>query len=154
MPSELKIVTFNIGKERFGLDIMNVDAVIEYEETTKLPNASDYFEGVINYRNEEVLPIINLRRKFKMPDFEDKSHAKVIVLKIDQRRVGIMVDDVKNVRSIDPDLINEKPNIGGMRGADFISGIARLEDGMLVILDIDKLITEEEKIAIDEVINN
>jgi purine-binding chemotaxis protein CheW len=88
-----------------------------------------------------------------MPDFEDKSHAKVIVLKIDQRRVGIMVDDVKNVRSIDPNLINEKPNIGGMRGADFISGIARLEDGMLVILDIDKLITEEEKIAIDEVIN-
>ncbi len=154
MPSELKIVTFNIGKERFGLDIMNVDAVIEYEETTKLPNASDYFEGVINYRNEEVLPIINLRRKFKMPDFEDKSHAKVIVLKINQRRVGIMVDDVKNVRSIDPNLINEKPNIGGMRGADFISGIARLEDGMLVILDIDKLITEEEKIAIDEVINN
>ncbi|PNR97487.1 chemotaxis protein W [Petrotoga miotherma DSM 10691] len=154
MPSELKIVTFNIGKEKFGLDIMNVDAVIEYEETTKLPNASDYFEGVINYRNEEVLPIINLRRKFKMPDFEDKSHAKVIVLKIDQRRVGIMVDDVKNVRSIDPNLINEKPNIGGMRGADFISGIARLEDGMLVILDIDKLITEEEKIAIDEVINN
>ncbi|HBT50978.1 MAG TPA: chemotaxis protein CheW [Petrotoga sp.] len=154
MPSELKIVTFNIGKEKFGLDIMNVDAVIEYEETTKLPNASDYFEGVINYRNEEVLPIINLRRKFKMPNFEDKSHAKVIVLKIDQRRVGIMVDDVKNVRSIDPNLINEKPNIGGMRGADFISGIARLQDGMLVILDIDKLITEEEKIAIDEVISN
>ncbi|PNR97989.1 chemotaxis protein CheW [Petrotoga olearia] len=154
MPSELKIVTFNIGKEKFGLDIMNVDAVIEYEETTKLPNASDYFEGVINYRNEEVLPIINLRRKFKMPNFEDKSHSKVIVLKIDQRRVGIMVDDVKNVRSIDPNLINEKPNIGGMRGADFISGIARLEDGMLVILDIDKLITEEEKIAIDEVISN
>ncbi|MBL5980989.1 chemotaxis protein W [Petrotoga sp. 9T1HF07.CasAA.8.2] len=154
MPSELKIVTFNIGKEKFGLDIMNVDAVIEYEETTKLPNASDYFEGVINYRNEEVLPIINLRRKFKMSDFEDRSHAKVIVLKIDQRRVGIMVDDVKNVRSIDPNLINEKPNIGGMRGADFISGIARLEDGMLVILDIDKLLTEEEKIAIDEVINN
>jgi purine-binding chemotaxis protein CheW len=154
MPSELKIVTFNIGKERFGLDIMNVDAVIEHEETTKLPNASDYFEGVINYRNEEVLPIINLRRKFKMPDFEDKTLAKVIVLKINQRRVGIMVDDVKNVRSIDPNLINEKPNIGGMRGAAFISGIARLEDGMLVILDIDKLITEEEKIAIDEVINN
>ncbi|POZ91566.1 chemotaxis protein CheW [Petrotoga sp. SL27] len=154
MPSELKIVTFNIGKERFGLDIMNVDAVIEYQETTKLPNASDYFEGVINYRNEEVLPIINLRRKFKLPDFEDKSLAKVIVLKIDQRRVGIMVDDVKNVRSIDPNLINEKPNIGGMRGADFISGIARLEDGMLVILDIDKLLTEEEKIAIDEVISN
>ncbi|PNR94219.1 chemotaxis protein CheW [Petrotoga sp. HWH.PT.55.6.1] len=154
MPSELKIVTFNIGKEKFGLDIMNVDAVIEYEETTKLPNASDYFEGVINYRNEEVLPIINLRRKFKMSDFEDRSHAKVIVLKIDQRRVGIMVDDVKNVRSIDPNLINEKPNIGGMRGADFISGIARLEDGMLVILDIDKLLTEEEKIAIDKVINN
>ncbi|ABX31130.1 CheW protein [Petrotoga mobilis SJ95] len=154
MPSELKIVTFNIGKEKFGLDIMNVDAVIEYEETTKLPNASDYFEGVINYRNEEVLPIINLRRKFKMSDFEDRSHAKVIVLKIDQRRVGIMVDDVKNVRSIDPNLINEKPNIGGMRGADFISGIARLEDGMLVILDIDKLLTEEEKVAIDEVINN
>lgn len=154
MPSELKIVTFNIGKEKFGLDIMNVDAVIEYEDTTKLPNTSDYFEGVMNYRNEEVLPIINLRKKFKMPDFEDKSHAKVIVLKIDQRRVGIMVDDVKNVRSIDPNLINEKPNIGGMHGADFISGIARLEDGMLVILDIDKLITEEEKIAIDEVISN
>ncbi|MFA6842428.1 MAG: chemotaxis protein CheW, partial [Defluviitoga tunisiensis] len=65
MSSEIKIVTFTLGKEKFGLDIMNVDAVIEYEDTTKLPNTSDYFEGIINYRDEEVLPIINLRKKFK-----------------------------------------------------------------------------------------
>ncbi len=63
MSSEIKIVTFTLGKEKFGLDIMNVDAVIEYEDTTKLPNTSDYFEGIINYRDEEVLPIINLRKK-------------------------------------------------------------------------------------------
>jgi purine-binding chemotaxis protein CheW len=154
MESELKIVTFNIGKDKFGLDIMKVDAVIEYEEATTLPNTSDYFEGIINYRNEEVLPIINLRKKFRMPDFDDKTRVKVIVLKIDERKVGIMVDDVKNVRSINQDLIDEKPKIGGIRQADFISGIARLEDGMLIVLDIDKLITKEEKIAIDEVVTD
>ncbi len=69
MSSEIKIVTFTLGKEKFGLDIMNVDAVIEYEDTTKLPNTSDYFEGIINYRDEEVLPIINLRKKIQAPRF-------------------------------------------------------------------------------------
>ena len=154
MSSEIKIVTFTLGKEKFGLDIMNVDAVIEYEDTTKLPNTSDYFEGIINYRDEEVLPIINLRKKFKLPDFENKSHAKVIVVKIGDKKVGIMVDDVKNVRSINSSLIEEKPNIGGLRGAKFISGIARLDEGMLTILDIDKLISEEDKIEINEMVNS
>src|SRR5690606_30564656 len=103
---------------------------------------------------EEVLPIINLRKKFKLPDFENKSHAKVIVVKIGDKKVGIMVDDVKNVRSINSSLIEEKPNIGGLRGAKFISGIARLDEGMLIILDIDKLISEEDKIEINEMVNS
>ena len=154
MSSEIKIVTFTLGKEKFGLDIMNVDAVIEYEDTTKLPNTSDYFEGIINYRDEEVLPIINLRKKFKLLDFENKTHAKVIVVKIGDKKVGMMVDDVKNVRSINSNLIEEKPNIGGLSGAKFISGIARLDEGMLIILDIDKLISEEDKIEINEMVNS
>lgn len=154
MGTELKVVTFSLGKEKYGLDIMHVDAVIEYQESTKLPNTLDYFEGIIDYRNEEVLPIINLRKKFKMPDFPDKNKSKVIVVKLDERKVGIMVDDVKNVRSIDSDLIEEKPEVGGIKGATFISGIARLEDSMLVILDIDKLITQEEKVEIEQIVNS
>ncbi|MDK2945536.1 chemotaxis protein CheW [Geotoga petraea] len=151
MATDMKIVTFNLGKEKFGLDIMKIDAVTEYEEVTVIPHVADYLEGVINFRKEEVLPLVNMRRKFKFPDFQEKSKCKVIVIKVGQRKIGIMVDDVKEVKTISTDLIEEKPDVGGMNNVNFISGIARLEDEMLIILDVDKLLNSEEKMSLDQV---
>ena len=68
-----------------------------------------------------------------------------------QRKIGIMVDDVKEVKTISSDLIEEKPDVGGMNNVNFISGIARLEDEMLIILDVDKLLSSEEKMSLDQV---
>ncbi|MDO7976665.1 chemotaxis protein CheW [Oceanotoga sp. DSM 15011] len=154
MGTDLKIVTFNLGKEKFGLDIMKIDAVAEYEEVTEIPDVADYLEGVIDFRKKEVLPLVNLRKKFKIQDFSDKTKCKVIVIKMESRKIGMMVDDVKEVKSINSELIEEKPEVGGMHRVNFISGIARLEDEMLIILDVDKLLTTEEKLSLEQVVNN
>lgn len=152
MDSEIKIVTFDLGNEKFGLDIMKIDAIAEYQEVTVLPHVSDYLEGVINFREEYVLPLINMRKKFDLPDFDDKTKCKVMVIKMEGRNIGIMVDDVKEVKSIDSKIIEETPDVGGMSKVKFISGIARLGDKMLIILDVDKLLTSDEKMSLDEVI--
>ena len=85
--AEIKIVTFSLGKEKYGLDIMKIDAVAEFEEVTSLPQTADFIEGIINFRKREVLPLINLRRKFKLPDFENKELSKVIVIKMKDRKI-------------------------------------------------------------------
>lgn len=152
MSTELKIVTFNLGKERFALDIMKIDTVAEYEEVTELPHVSDYLEGVINFRKEMVLPLVNMRRKFNMPDFQDKTKCKVLVIKLESRKIGIMVDDVKEVKGISSSCVEETPDVGGMKNVNFISGIARLDEEMLIILDVDKLLTAEEKMELESVV--
>jgi purine-binding chemotaxis protein CheW len=152
--AEIKIVTFSLGKEKYGLDIMKIDAVAEFEEVTSLPQTADFIEGIINFRKREVLPLINLRRKFKLPDFENKELSKVIVIKMKDRKIGVMVDEVKEVMSLSPDKIEEKPSVGGMRNTQFISGIAKIDNHMIIILDINKLLTEEEKIEISEVVSS
>ncbi|OQY10678.1 MAG: chemotaxis protein CheW, partial [Marinitoga sp. 4572_148] len=81
MSIELKAVSFRVEEEKFAIDINHVDTVIEYQKTTKIPEASDYVEGIVNFR-DGVLPIINLRLKFKYPQFEDISKAKILVVKI------------------------------------------------------------------------
>jgi len=154
MSTEIQIVTFNLGKEKFGLDIMKIDTVAEYEEVTVIPHVADYLEGVINFRKQQVLPIVNMRSKFNLPPFEDKTKCKVIVLKIGEKRIGIMVDDVKEVKSITSSLIEEKPDIGGMKNVNYISGIARLEEEILIILDVDKLLTTEEKMELDKLVKS
>ena len=152
--TEVKIVTFNLGKEKYGLDIMKIDAVADYEEVTVLPQAADYVEGIINFRKREVLPLINLRKKFKMKDFADKTKSKVIVIKMENKKIGAMVDEVKEVMTIPANVLEETPDIGGLKNSRFISGVARLNNEMIIILDIDKLLTEEEKIELSGIVEN
>lgn len=152
--AEIKLVTFSLGKEKYGLDIMKIDAVAEYQEVTSLPHAANFIEGIINFRKREVLPLINLRIKFNLPDFENKEESKVIVIKTKDRKIGILVDEVKEVMSLSPEVIEEKPKVGGMKKTHFISGIAKLENQMIVILDINKLLTEEEIVEIKEAVSN
>ncbi|BBE31996.1 chemotaxis protein CheW [Tepiditoga spiralis] len=152
MSTEIKIVTFNLGNEKFALDIMKIDTVAEYEDVTVIPHVADYVEGVINFRKEFVLPLINMRKKFKLPDFEDKSKCKILIIKQEDRKIGIMIDDVKEVKNISSDSIEETPAVGGMNNIRFISGIARLDNEMLIILDMDKLLTAEEKMELDSLV--
>ncbi len=146
---EAKMLTFYLGEEVFAIDIMKVERVKEYEKTTKVPNISDYVEGIINLMGE-VVPIVNLRKKFLMEDYEDKLKTKIIVVKLDNgKKIGFLVDDVKEVLNVTDDIIEEPPtHVGGMSKVKFIFGVAKLEGQMVLILDVDKILTTEEQLSL------
>ncbi|MBM7559164.1 chemotaxis protein CheW [Marinitoga litoralis] len=151
MSVELKVVSFNVCEERFAIDINHVDTVIEYKKTTKVPETSDYIEGIVNFRNE-VLPIINLRLKFNYTNFEDKSKSKVLVVKIEDKKFGLMVDEVKEVMNINQEQLEEPPSVGG-NNADYISGIIKTNDNMIFLIDVEKILSKAEKIELNKIIN-
>ncbi|MGQ9856960.1 MAG: chemotaxis protein CheW [Fervidobacterium sp.] len=146
---ELKFLTFHLGKEVFAINIMKVERVKEYEKTTRMPNIADYVEGIINLMGE-IIPIINLRKKFMLPDFENKEKTKIIVVKLENgKKVGFLVDDVREVLTVTEDTIDEPPaHVAGMANAKFISGVIKLPNEMILTLEVDSLLTSEEKVAL------
>ncbi|GAB6189273.1 chemotaxis protein CheW [Marinitoga arctica] len=150
MSIELKAVSFRIEDERFAIDINHVDTVIEYQKTTKIPEASDFIEGIVNFR-DGVLPIINLRVKFKYPQFEDINKAKILVVKIGEKKFGLIVDEVKEVINVKQEQLEEAPDVGGTQ-AEYISGIIKMDDGMIFLIDVEKILSAKEKIELEKVI--
>ncbi|ODN30065.1 chemotaxis protein CheW [Fervidobacterium thailandense] len=146
---ELKFLTFHIGEEVFAINIMKVERVKEYEKTTKVPNIADYVEGIINLMGE-LIPIINMRKKFMLPDFENKEKSKIIVVKLENgKKVGLLVDDVREVLTVTEEQIDEPPaHVGGMSNIKFISGVIKLPNEMVLTLEVDNLLTAEEKLAL------
>ena len=148
----IKVVTFYIGEELFAIDINHIDMVVDYNKAIKIPEAIDYIEGIVNIRGE-VMPLINLRKKFVLPDFEDKSKAKIIIVKIDNQKIGLLVDDVKEVTSVEQSEINETPDLEGVK-VDYLSGIIKKGDTMILLVDVLKLLSTAEKMKIEEVMKN
>jgi len=146
---ELKFLTFHLGNEVFAINIMKVERVKEYEKTTKMPNIADYVEGIINLMGE-VVPIINLRKKFMLEEFSNKEKSKIIVVKLENgKKVGFLVDDVREVLTVTEEVIDEPPaHVAGMANAKFISGVIKLPNEMVLTLEVDNLLTSEEKIAL------
>lgn len=146
---ELKFLTFHLGNEVFAINIMKVERVKEYEKTTQMPNIADYVEGIINLMGE-IVPIVNLRKKFLLQDFPNKEKSKIIVVKMENgKKVGFLVDDVREVLTVTEDVIDEPPaHIAGMSNAKFISGVIKLPNEMVLTLEVDNLLTSAEKIAL------
>lgn len=150
MAIELKAVSFNIDDEKFAIDINHVDTIIEYQKATKIPEALDFVEGIVNFR-DGVLPIINLRIKFNYQPFEDKYKAKVLVVKMGDRKYGLLVDEVKEVMNILQEQIEEAPAIGGVK-ADYISGIVKVDNDMIFLIDVEKILSSEEKLELEKIV--
>ena len=152
---EFKIVSFVLGDEEFGVDIMKIDSIVELGKLTKIPESADYVEGVMNFRGT-VIPVINLRRKFYMEDLPEdaKKKSKVIVVNLDDRKVGFMVDDVREVLTITDEQLEEPPEEVGGVGRAYVLGIAKMGESMMIILDIDKVLSAEEKLEIGRLVEN
>ena len=152
---EFKIVSFVLGDEEFGVDIMKIDSIVELGKLTKIPESADYVEGVMNFRGT-VIPVINLRRKFYMEDLPEdaKKRSKVIVVNLDDRKVGFMVDDVREVLTITDEQLEEPPDEVGGVGRSYVLGIAKMGESMMIILDIDKVLSAEEKLEIGRLVEN
>jgi purine-binding chemotaxis protein CheW len=135
----LQLVSFNIGDEEFGVDILQVQEINRMLEVTRLPCAPEYVDGVINLRGK-VIPIINLRRRFGMERKERDKHTRIVVVDISNRIVGFEVDAVREVLRISRSVTEPPPMIMGGVREEYITGVGKLDDRLLILLDLEKVL--------------
>ncbi len=139
----LQLVTFHLGEEEYAVDILKVQEINRMKEITKVPNAPYYVEGVINLRGK-VIPVVCLRKMFGMAEREDKTQQKIMIMDIQGVTIGIVVDSVSEVLRIPASIVESAPPMTYSVNSEFISGIAKLEDRLIILLDMDRLIGKEE----------
>lgn len=139
----LQLVTFSIGEEEFGVDILKVQEIIRIMEITKVPRAPRFVEGVINLRGK-VIPIIDLRRRFGLDNKSHDKHTRIIVIEINNMIVGFVVDSVSEVLRIPTDTVEPPPPVAAGVESEYISGVGKLQDRLLILLDLDRLLSGTE----------
>ncbi|RCV90892.1 chemotaxis protein CheW [Billgrantia montanilacus] len=145
-----EFLVFSLGEEEYAVDILKVQEIRGYENVTRIANAPDFIKGVTNLRGV-IVPIVDLRIKFHLDKVEYGGQTVVIVVNVEDRVVGIVVDGVSDVMTLSPDQIKPAPEFGVTLSSDFLSGLGSLEDRMLVIVDIDKLLTSDEMELVERV---
>lgn len=144
LEKELQVVVLNVGGEEFGVSIMNVHEIIRMVPVTKLPNSSRFVEGVINLRGN-VIPIVDLRKRFGSSQIEQGEECRIVVVNPNDQVVGVIVDGVSEVLKIPNSEIDPPPTVV-TNGTDFITGIGKVGERLLIILDINKLFSTDEVI--------
>jgi purine-binding chemotaxis protein CheW len=148
--SLLQLVTFNISEEEFGVDILKVQEIIRTMEITKVPRAPEFVEGVINLRGK-VIPILDLRRRFGMQARPHDKQTRIIVIELGSMIVGFVVDGVSEVLRISASTVEPPPAVVSGLESEYISGVGKLEDRLLILLDLNKLLSTSEKNALEGV---
>lgn len=139
----LQLVTFSTGDEEFGVDILRVQEIIRTMAITKVPKAPEFVEGVINLRGK-VIPIIDLRRRFGLQPKEHDKHTRIIVIEINTMIVGFVVDSVSEVLRIPASTVEPPPPVVAGLESEYISGVGKLEDRLLILLDLDRLLSRAD----------
>ena len=138
-----EFLTFTLGEEEFGVDILKVQEIRGYDTVTRIPDTPDYIKGVINLRGT-IVPVVDMRLKFKLAKAEYDSFTVMIILNVDKRVVGIVVDSVSDVIGLTTEQLRPPPEFGRAVDAQFLTGIGAVEDRMLILVDIEKLLRSEE----------
>ncbi|GAK55818.1 CheW protein [Candidatus Vecturithrix granuli] len=149
--SEVQLVSFLLGEEEFGADILMVQEIIRMQPITRVPNAPHFVEGVINLRGK-VIPIVDLRKRLHIDGITDKKKMRVIVVEVDTKMTGFIVDAVSQVLRIPKSTIEPPPSIviAGI-DSEYITGVSKLGEKLLILLDFSKILTTREKKALHEV---
>lgn len=144
---ELQLVSFNIGSEEFGVEILKVQEINRMVEITRVPQAPHYVEGVINLRGK-VIPIIDLRKRFSLEVKEYDKNTRIVVVDINGNIMGMIVDAVSEVLRLSSSTIEPPPEIVTGVNAEYIKGVAKLEDRLLIFLDLSKVVDASELAAL------
>lgn len=138
-----RFLTFQVGKESFGIEIRYVIEIVGLQELTEMPEMPEYIKGIINLRGK-IIPVMDVRVRFGMPsrDFDDRT--SIIVVDFNGLSVGLVIDSVSDVLTIDESQIMEKPEISGRNGRGYISSIGRLDNQVILLVDCGKLLNPEE----------
>ncbi len=143
----LQFVTFKLAAEKYGVNILKVQEINNIKDFAKIPHAPPYVEGAINLRGK-VIPVLNLRKKFGIEAKTLDDYTKIVIMNVRGHTMGILVDAVSEVLRIPQSVIMPAPPVASEVKAEFIYGIAKLEQGLIIILDMDKLLGREEHDAV------
>lgn len=143
-------LTFVLGTEEYGLDILKVQEIRGYDAVTQIANTPDFIKGVVNLRGK-IVPIVDLRIKFNLGKVEYNEFTVVIILNLNGRVVGIVVDGVSDVMALKEEQLRDVPSLVTNIDTKYIVGLATVEEQMLILVDIEKLMKSEEMELIDSV---
>ncbi|AVR96541.1 chemotaxis protein CheW [Pseudoduganella armeniaca] len=141
LPSEY--LAFTLGKEEYGIDIQKVSEIRSYENPTRIASAPEFVKGVLNLRGI-IVPIVDMRIRFALGTPDYGPFTVVIILNIGTRVVGMVVDAVSDVTTLTPEQIKAAPDMGSTLNTEHIVGLGTVEERMLILVDIDKLMSSEE----------
>ena len=149
--AEMQLVVFELGDESFGVDISRVQDINRMQEITEIPHAPESVVGVINLRGR-VIPVIDLRKRFGLPDAVHTKDTRIVVVHLEGNLIGVIVDAVSQVLRIPADIV--EPPSPVLAGVDsrYLRGIAKLDDKLVILLDLDYVLSRREQEAISEVL--
>ena len=145
----LEYLTFTLGAEEYGVDILNVQEIRGYEKPTIIANAPKYIKGVVNLRGA-IVPILDMRIKLELGRAEYDQFTVVIILNVAGRVVGMVVDSVSDVIALVPDQIKSAPALSGSFETEYITGLGTVDDRMLILVDIEKLMSASDMGLVEE----
>ncbi|CAN7695857.1 chemotaxis protein CheW [Pseudoduganella sp. LjRoot289] len=144
----LEFLAFTLGEEEYGVDIQKVQELRGYEAVTRIANAPEFIKGVVNLRGI-IVPIIDMRIKFNLGTPTYDQFTVVIILNIDGRLMGMVVDSVSDVITLTAEQVKPAPEMGALPDTDYLIGLGAVEERMLILVDIDKLMSSDEVGLID-----
>lgn len=139
----LQWVTFRLEDETYGINVMQVQEVLRYTEIAPVPGAPSYVLGIINLRGN-VVTVIDTRLRFGLTAADTTDHTRIVVIEVDNQVVGILVDAVAEVVYLSQSEIETTPNVGNDESAKFIQGVCHKNDQLLILVDLEKLLSDEE----------
>jgi purine-binding chemotaxis protein CheW len=145
-----EFLSFKLGQEEYCLDILSVQEIRGYDTVTAIANTPDFIKGVINLRGN-IVPIVDLRIKFRLSDARYDATTIVIILNLNRKMIGIVVDSVSDVIALPLDSIREAPRFGSAINTEFISGMATIDERMLIVVDIQRLMSSDDLQLIEQV---
>jgi purine-binding chemotaxis protein CheW len=150
---ENQFVIFRVGRENYGINVMEVNEIITLNnlDITEIPKSPDYVLGVVNLRGN-VIPLIDLRKKLGIP-IEPNDNEVAVIVEVKEKIMGIVVDGVNSVTSIPVEDIKKSPHFGSRLKTDFIKGLGKYEEKLVIIVDIDKVLTASEVELLNETLN-
>ena len=141
-------LTFTLGDEEYGVDILKVQEIRGYDSVTRLPDAPPWIKGVINLRGT-IVPVVDLRIRFRLGEPVYDAFTVMIILNVSGRVVGMVVDSVSDVTQLNPDTIRPSPELGAGMDSRYIAGMGTVEQRMLILLDIERLMLSPEMALVD-----
>lgn len=149
---ENKFLTFSISDETYGINILSVVEIIQIVEITKIPESLDYIKGIINLRGK-IIPVMNVRLRFAMEEKEYDERTCIVVVNIHGIQMGMIVDAVSEVTEIPQDYIETMPSTSNAEQNKYVQGIGKTNEGVTILLDLDKLVGQEDVAHLNQINN-